>query len=108
MKNKMTIDEAFAIFHCEHDADECLLLDFRLSNDVDPKRINAFLDALAVMEDYYTGRDMIEKNVAYKLMSFKSTLSVSAKYWTACRPEGLDIKTTSALVIALGSIFATR
>lgn len=103
----MTQEEAFALFHAEHDGDDGLLLGFRLSNDVDPARVEALLAALAVMESYYTGRDVIEKNVAYKLLSFRITLSGSAGHWKVSRPEGLDIKTTTKLGIAFGSILAT-
>lgn len=104
----MTEDDAFKLINYEYESDDALLLKFRMSDDVDPKRIQAFLEALEVVTEFYEGRAMVSKSIAYRINSFRSTLSASAGHWKVARPKGLPIKTTTALIIALSGVFASR
>ena len=57
-------------------------------------------DAFALFEHEY------EKQMAYRVMSFRDTLSASASHWKVSRPEGLTIQRTTKLIIAFSHVFA--
>lgn len=103
----MNTQEAFAVIHKEFDSDDGLDLLFRMSADIEVERLEKFLKALALLQEHYTGRALMEKDIAYKLFSFYTTLSASAGHWTVSRPEGLTVKTVSAICIAISGIFST-
>lgn len=104
----MNMEEAFALIHHEFDSDDGLDLLFRMSADIEVERLENFLGALNLLQEHYTGQDMIEKDVAYKLFSFYTTLSASAGHWKVARPKGLTVKTVSAIYIAISGIFSTN
>ena len=104
----MNIEQALAVIETEYGSDDGLLLLFRMSADTKPEKLDAFLAAIKVVTEHYTGQDMIEKDLAHKIMSFYQTLTASAGHWKVGRPEGLDIRTTSNLIIALTGVFATN
>lgn len=103
----MTPIEALALINHEHDSDDGLDLLFRMSADIEPARIKRFIAALKIIETHYTGKQMIEKNLVYKLVGFYRTLSSSARHWTATRPEGLTVKTVHNINMAILGIFST-
>lgn len=104
----MTEDEAIALIVKEYDADDGLLIKFRMSDDVEPARLERFLEALEGITTHYTGQSHVTKSHAYIIMSFRDTLSASASHWKVSRPEGLTIQMTSKLISTLSSVFGTR
>ena len=103
----MNIEDAFELINMEFESDDGLDLLFRMSADIEVERLEKFLKALALLQEHYTGRDLMEKDIAYKLFSFYTTLNASAGHWKVSRPEGLTVKTVSAIYIAISGIFST-
>lgn len=103
----MDTREAFELFHHEFEADDGLDCLFRMSADVEPERLERFLEALSVMAEYYEDKAVVEKDVAFKVISFRDTLSASAGHWKVSRPKGMTIQATTALILAFSRIFAS-
>lgn len=103
----MTAEEAFALFNHEYDDDDGLLLRFRMSDDVETERLQRFLSALEAMSEHYEGKTHVEKSIAYRVMSFRDTLSASVGHWKVSRPEGMTTNMVTALMIAFGRVFAS-
>lgn len=104
---EMTFADAVTLIHHEHEADDGLLTLFRLSEDVEPERVGAFLGALKCVADYYSGRTEIDKQIAYEVFSFYQVLTASAAHWKASRPDGMAIDVTTALILALNNVFSS-
>ena len=102
----MKTEDAFALFEHEYDADDGLFTKFRMSDDVETERLEHFLKALTVLSEHYEGQTHVEKQMAYRVMSFRDTLSASASHWKVSRPEGLTIQMTTKLIIAFSHVFA--
>lgn len=103
----MDVEQALSILKNEHEADDGLLVLFRLSDDVAEARLDRFVEALSVLEVHYDGKQMVEKDVAYMVLSFYRTLSASAGHWKVSRPKGMTLKMTTRILIALSGIFAS-
>lgn len=102
----MNIDDAFALINHEHEADDGLLIKFRMSDDVKTERLERFLEALEALSEHYDQQSHVEKDLAYKIMSFRDTLSASAGHWKVSRPKGLTIQMTTQLIMVLSSVFS--
>ncbi|MEZ5986137.1 MAG: hypothetical protein R3B94_09315 [Hyphomonas sp.] len=102
----MTTEDAFALINYEHDADDGLDVKFRMSDDVETVRLERFLEALEVLTAHYDQQTHVERDMAYKIMSLRDTLSASAGHWKVNRPEGLTVQMTTKLIIALSRVFA--
>ncbi len=103
----MDFKQALTILRHEHEADDGLLVLFRLSDDVTEERLERFVEVLNVLETHYDGTDVVGKDVAYMVMSFYQTLSASAGHWKVSRPKGLTLKMTMKILIALSGVFAS-
>lgn len=103
----MTQDEAITLIEKEYWDDDGLLIKFRMSDDVEIERLECFIVALEGMTAYYADKSHVSKSHAYMIMSFRSTLSASARHWKVSRPEGLSLQMTTKLIIALSGVFAT-
>lgn len=103
----MNADDAFDLLQREYDADDGLLILFRMSQDVETARLERFIEALNVVTMYYEGQSHVEKHAAYMIMSFHQTLSASAGHWKASRPKGLTVPMTSEIIAALGRVFVS-
>ncbi len=102
----MKTEDAFTVFQHEYDADDGLLMKFRMSDDVETERLERFLEALDTLAVHYEGQTHVEKHMAYRVMSFRDTLSASASHWKVSRPEGMSTQMTTKLIIALSHVFA--
>jgi len=103
----MTGQEALELIHKEYDADDGLLIKFRMSEDVETARLERFHEALETLYTHYETETHVEKHIAYMIMSFRDTLSASAGHWKVSRPEGLSIQMTTKLIIALSRVFGS-
>lgn len=101
----MTKQEAFDLIEREYEADDGLLIKFRMSDDVETERLERFIEALQVLRAHYSTQTHVERHTAYVMMSFRDTLSASAGHWKVSRPEGFSIQMTTKLIIALGGVF---
>lgn len=104
-KMKMTIEEAKALFDEEYHSDTGLDMLFRLSADVDSDRISKFISALNCIKKHYSGKEYIERDLVYRLVSISNTLQASSGHWKVSRPEGLDPKTCFEIHQAIRNIF---
>ena len=102
----MKTEDAFALFNQEYDAADGLLTKFRMSEGVGTERLERFLEALDALAAYYQGQTHVEKQMAYRVMSFRDTLSASASHWKVSRPEGITLQMTTKLIIAFSKVFA--
>ncbi len=84
----MDIAEALALIEQE-EADDGLLLLFRMSHDIPEQKLDKFIEALGVIENHYQGIRLIEKELVNKLLWFYRTLSASASHWKVSHPKGL-------------------
>ena len=102
----MKTEDAFALIDHEYEADDGLLIKFRLSDDVETERLERFHEALQTLAEHYDQQTHVESDVVYKIMSLRDTLSASAGHWKVSRPEGLTVQMTTKLIIALSGVFA--
>jgi hypothetical protein len=104
----MKTEDAFVLIDHEHEAEDGLLIKFRMSDDVETERMERFLEAIDTLSRHYDQQSHAEKDMVYKIMSFRDTLSASAGHWKVSRPEGLTLQMTTKLLIALSSVFSGR
>jgi len=99
------IKQALAIINEEYNSDDGLLVLFRLSSDVEEKRLDIFIEALKAIEDYYLDKTLIEKHLVYRLLSFQMALNSSAHHWKVSRPKGLTAQAVYNINMAIYDIF---
>lgn len=103
----MDIKQALDIINQEYDRDDGLLIEFRMSADVDAARLEQFIEAVGVIDKYYEDKTLIEKDLVYRLLSFYTTLNASAGHWKVSRPKGLDKKTVFEINMVILDVFAS-
>lgn len=103
----MNAEDAFDLLQREYDADDGLLILFRMSQDVETARLERFIEALNALTIYYEGQSHVEKHAVFMIMSFRQTLSASAGHWKVSLPKGLSAPMTSEIIAALGHVFAS-
>lgn len=103
----LNFEQSLEIINAEYDADDGLFLLFRLSADIEPQRLETFIQALNTIDAYYENKAMIEKRLVYKLLSFYTTLNASARHWKVSRPKSLTRKAVYNVNRAILDIFAS-
>jgi len=103
----MTVEDARKLIHNEYHNKKGLLILFRMSFDVEEERIKEFLKALSYLEEYYTDKKVIEKELVYQLLSLSDTLKASMGHWKVSRPKGLDKDTCWKIIEGIRNIFSS-
>jgi len=101
----MNIEEAKKLIHSEYNSQNGLDTLFRMSADVEEKRIVKFLEALKCLEVYYEDKKTISKELVYQLFSMHNTLRASMGHWKVERPKGLDQDTCWKIFEGIRNVF---
>jgi len=101
----MKIKEALALIKKEFESDDGLDVLFRMSSDISVERLDIFIDALKVIENHYQGKEFMEKELVYKLISLQQTLWASSGHWKVSHPAGLTPKKVFQINNAILDIF---
>ncbi|AZJ33495.1 hypothetical protein [Tenacibaculum mesophilum] len=102
----MNFQEAKKHIAKEYQSDDGLDTLFRMSADVEEERIARFLQALRCLQEHYTEKPVIEKEVAFQLFSINETLKASMGHWKVNRPKGLDHNTCWKIIESIRCIFS--
>jgi len=102
----MNIEQAKILINEEFNSKNGLNVLFRLSQDIDDKRISFFLEALRSIEKNYRNEIYIERDLVYKLFNFHQTLQASQNHWKNDRPKGLTYEICFEIFTTIGNVFA--
>ncbi|GAA0718276.1 hypothetical protein GCM10009430_16190 [Aquimarina litoralis] len=101
----MTPEEAKKLIHKEYNSQNGLDTLFRMSADVEEKRIEKFIEALQAIEHYYSDKKTISKELVYQLFSMYNTLRASMGHWKVEHPKGLDKDTCWKIFDGIRNVF---
>ena len=101
----MEIEKALSLIDKEWESDTGLLVLFRMSSDVEVARLDAFIEAVNSIRDYYQGKKWIEKHLVYLLLGFYRTLSASQGHWKVSHPEGLGPEKVYEVLSSILDVF---
>lgn len=106
----MTFDEAFEFVKFEFEADDGLLIQFRMSEDIGIKKIELFLGAIEAIQMHYKGEKIIDRYLVNILNTLQNTLKASASHWVnrdeEFWPDGIDRNNLFAIYTGIDRVYS--